>query len=98
MPTYIILAKWTQQGIQNVEHSPDRLDAAKQLAESLDGKITEFYLTFGEYDGIIVSEFPDDETSAQFALRAASGGNIRTMTLRGFPEDEYRQLIDNLPS
>ena len=28
MPTYIVLSKWTNQGIQNVKQSPSRLDVA----------------------------------------------------------------------
>ena len=41
MPTYIMLAKWTDQGIRNVKESPQRLDAAKKGIEAAGGKIEE---------------------------------------------------------
>lgn len=97
MPTYISLIEWTQDGIENVEDSPARLDDAKGLAESLGGELIGFYLTFGQYDIVTVAEFPDDETYAQFALRVASGGSVSTETLKAFPEDDYREIIDGLP-
>ena len=39
MPTYITLARWTQQGIEQIKESPARLDAFKQLVESAGGKV-----------------------------------------------------------
>lgn len=96
MPTYISLIEWTQDGIENVTESPARLDDARELAESLGGELTDFYLTFGRYDIVSVAEFPDDETYAQFALRVASGGSVSTETLKAFPEDDYREIIDGL--
>lgn len=96
MPTYISLIEWTQSGIENVDESSARLDDARQLAESLGGELTDFYLTFGRYDLVAVAEFPDDETYAQFALRVASGGAVSTETLKAFTEDEYRAIIEGL--
>lgn len=97
MPRYISLVEWTQDGIENVEESPGRLDDAKELASSLGGEVTDFYLTFGQYDLVVVSEFPDDRTYTQFALRVASDGSVSTETLKAFPEGEYREVIDGLP-
>jgi uncharacterized protein with GYD domain len=97
MPTYIHLTSYTGQGVQNIEDSPDRLEAAKELAASLDGEFKDFFLTFGQYDIVAVTEFPDDETAAQFALGVASEGAVTTETLKAFTEDEYRDVISGLP-
>lgn len=97
MPTYIHLTSYTGEGVQNIEESPDRLDDAKDLAASMDGEFKEFYLTFGEYDIVAITEFPDDETAAQFALGVASEGAVTTETLKAFPEDEFRDVIAGLP-
>lgn len=96
MPTYISLVEFTKEGIEYIEDSPDRLDEARAFAEELDGEITGFYLTFGQYDIVVVSEFPDDETYAQFALTIASLGAVSTETLKAFTEDEYREVIASL--
>lgn len=96
MPTYVSLVEFTQDGIENIADSPDRLDDARALAEELGGEITDFYLTFGGYDIVVVSEFPDDETYARFALTVASRGAVSTETLKAFPEDEYRDVVAGL--
>ncbi|NIS30246.1 MAG: GYD domain-containing protein, partial [Actinobacteria bacterium] len=56
MPTYISLYNWTEQGIANLEESPDRIDAALELLEELGGTLVGFYMTMGEYDLATVAE------------------------------------------
>ena len=97
MSTYIVLLRYTQQGVQNIKESPTRLDAAKQAFQALGAEVKAFYLVMGQYDAVVVSEAPDDETMAKLALATGSLGNVRTETLRAFTEDEYRQIIAALP-
>ena len=97
MPTYLILSSYTDQGIRNVKDSPKRLDAAKKLLKSMGGEFKQFYLTMRAYDSATIVEAPSDEAIAKFALAAGSLGNIRTTTLKAFPEDEYRKIIAALP-
>ena len=97
MPTYIALVNYTDQGIRNVKESPRRLDAAKKTLKDLGGEVKQFYLTMGAHDIVTVLEAPSDETLAKFVLMLAAGGNVRTTTLKAFPEAEYRKLISTLP-
>ena len=97
MATYITLARFTQQGIENIKASPDRLDAAKQVFQNMGAEIKAFHLVTGTYDMVIISEAPDDETIAKLALIIGKQGNIRTETIRAFTEEEYRDLISALP-
>lgn len=97
MSTYISLISWTQKGIENVKKSPDRLDAAKKAFQAAGAELKEFYLVTGQYDMVIVSEAPDDDTVAKIALSIGSAGDVRTITLRAFTENEYRKIIAGLP-
>ena len=97
MATYIILLHYTQQGVQNIKESPARLDAAKKAFRAMGAELKQWYLVMGQYDAVVVSEAPDDETAAKLALAIGSQGSIRTETLRAFTEDEYRKLIAALP-
>jgi uncharacterized protein with GYD domain len=97
MPTYISLINYTDQGIRNVKESPKRLDAAKKMLKEMGGELKEFYLTLGAYDIIVIAEAPNDEVLARFVLALASAGNVRTTTLKAFPEAEYRKIIQALP-
>ena len=93
MPAYISLCRWTQQGVQNAKDSPARLDAARKAFKAVGGELKEFYLTLGQYDFVTISEFPDDASAAKAVLTLASGGNVRTETLKAFSEAEYRKIL-----
>ncbi|PYS50998.1 MAG: GYD family protein [Acidobacteria bacterium] len=97
MPTYITLFRWTQLGIENVKNSPTRLDAARQLFQQMGGEVKAFYIVMGQYDAVLISEAPDDETMARISLAATSHGAIRSETMRAFTEDEYRKIIGGIP-
>ncbi len=97
MPTYVTLVRYTQQGVENIKESPNRLDAAREAAKSMGVEISEFYLAMGQYDSVIIGDAPDDETMTSFILASASLGNIRTETFRVFTEGEYRKMIAALP-
>lgn len=96
MPTYIALARWTNQGLQKIQESPSRLDAARKAFEAAGIKLKEFYMVMGQYDTVIVVEAPDDTTLAKATLALASKGNLQTETLRAFTEDEYRKIVSGL--
>ena len=97
MPTYITLWNFTQRGIEHIDDSPNRLDAATDLVESMGGELLGFYLTMGQYDIVSVIEFPDDDAAAKAMLRIGQTGAVAGETLKAWPEDDYRELIENLP-
>ena len=47
MPHYVMLLRYTQQGIARVKESPARLDTARKGAEAAGGKINSWHLTMG---------------------------------------------------
>ncbi len=97
MPTYIMLAKFTQKGAEQIKGGPARVAEAKQGARARGGEIKAFYLVMGRYDAVIIVEAPNDDAAAQGALGAAARGFIRTETLRAFTEDEYKKIVAALP-
>ena len=96
MPHFVILIRYTQQGIAKIKESPARLDAAKKAAEKVGGRIHAWYLTMGQYDAVIISEFPNDEANARFCLSVGVLGNVTTETLRAFTDGEYRNIVGAL--
>jgi uncharacterized protein with GYD domain len=96
MATFISLVRYTDQGIRNIKESPSRLDAAKKAFQAAGGELKEFYLAMGKFDIVIVSEAPDDEAAARVSLALGSLGNVRTQTMRVFPEAEFRKIVGSL--
>ena len=66
------------------------------MLESRSGKAREHLYTLGEYDIVMVTEFPDDDTAAAAVLALASLGNVRTKTMRAFTDGETAAIIAQL--
>lgn len=97
METYITFGKFTDQGAANIKEGPARLEAAKQAIEKAGGKWLGWYLTMGRYDFVSITQAPNADMAAAILLAIGSQGNIRTETLRAFPEEEYKNIVANLP-
>ena len=96
MTTYIMLANYTDTGAKNITDAARRLDAAKKLLKDMGGEFKAFFLTMGTYDIVAVYEAPDDAVAARFSLQLGALGNVRTQTLKAFPEAAYREIIASL--
>ena len=97
MPTYIMLNRYTPQGIGNVKQSPARIDALKRVFKANGAEIKQVFLVMGAYDTVLVVEAPDDETCARLSLNIGAAANVHVETLRAFTEDEFRRIIAALP-
>jgi uncharacterized protein with GYD domain len=97
MPTFILSLNWTEQGIRSVKETPKRAQAARELGKKMGVDIKATYLTTGDSDLLIIVEAPDDGTIAKFAMTIAAAGNVRTRTVRAWPEAEALKLIAELP-
>ena len=96
MPTYVMLANWTDQGARQVKDSPKRVETAKKALVEMGGEFKSLYMTMGDYDLIAVYEAPDDAVAARFTLLLGQMGTVRTRTLKAFPEAAYRAIINSL--
>jgi uncharacterized protein with GYD domain len=96
MPTYIVLANMTQQGVQSAKEIPQRRAAAKDAAQALGITWREVYLTMGAHDVVFVLDAPNGETVAKFVLQIGMRGNLSTQTLRAFTEAETDALLSDL--
>jgi len=93
MNQYVVLANFTDQGIQAIRDTSKRAKAFRQVAESMGIKIKEIVWTLGEYDVVLTIEAKDDEAMAALALKVASLGNLRFQTMRAFGESEIDSII-----
>jgi uncharacterized protein with GYD domain len=93
MPTYISLARWTDQGIRNIKEAPQRIDAFKKGVQAAGGKLTGFYVTMGKYDIVTIVDAPNDEAVANIVLSTESKGNVRIQTLKASTEDQFRTIV-----
>jgi uncharacterized protein with GYD domain len=93
MPTYISLARWTDQGVRNIKEAPQRIDAFKKVVQAAGGKLTGFCVTMGKYDIVTIVDAPNDEAMANMVLSTESKGNVRIQTLKASTEDQFRTIV-----
>ena len=95
MPTYVSLINWTDQGIRTVKDTLNRRGQTEALAEKHGVKIEQVYWTVGPYDVVIVLE-ADDESATAMLLELSSAGNLKTLTLRAYDNEEMSGIIQRL--
>lgn len=96
METFIILGKWTQQGITKVKQAPGRIEAVRKATETAGGRMVAWYLTFGRYDFVVIAEFPSAKAAAALLLSNGAKGNAGTETLRALTETEFKSVVASL--
>ena len=77
MPIFITQGRYSRDAIKGMIANPeDRAEAASKLFEAAGGKLLAYYVTLGEYDWLIVSEFPDHQSVSAAVLAAAASGGV----------------------
>src|SRR5258708_20420346 len=76
MPTYIMFANFTDQGIRNVKDSPKRADVFKNAAKKAGATVKEVFWTLGQYDVVAIVEAPDDVSVPPLGLGTAKLANF----------------------
>lgn len=97
MERYIMLFKFTDKGIGNVQDSPKRAEAFKDVAAQVGAKVECQYWTFGEFDGALVLTAPNDTAIGALAIGLGRLGNVRTTMLRAFDITEFRKMLEKMP-
>jgi uncharacterized protein with GYD domain len=97
MSAYISLVNFTDQGIRNVKDTVNRARAARKAFEAAGCRWIGVWWALGQYDLVVISEAPDDETATRLLLATGMQGNVRTTTLRIFSEEEMERIVQGLP-
>ena len=77
MPIFITQGRYTRDAIKGMIVKPeDRADAVSRLLAKAGGRLIGHYLTFGEYDFLLIAEAPSETQMAAGLLAAAAGGGV----------------------
>ena len=93
MGIYITSGNYSDHAFQGMLKRPeDRHDAVAQLFASAGGKLLQYYVTMGEYDFMIVSEFKDGVDALSSLVVAAGTGGARNLnTVAAFTTADARK-------
>jgi uncharacterized protein with GYD domain len=77
MPYYLVEASYKEEAAKALVGKPqDRSAVVKKAIESLGGTMHSFYLAFGEYDVVVIAEFPDNQAAVAMGLGTVSAGAV----------------------
>jgi uncharacterized protein with GYD domain len=95
MPLYMVQFAYTAQAWGALAKQPEnRAQGVSDLARKLGGRLVDLYYCFGEYDGVVLLEMPDDSTATAFVIAALGPGHIKSSrTTRLMSVDETTQAM-----
>lgn len=80
MPRYLHQFSYSTEAVAAITARPqNRKNAAKKIFKAAGGKLVDMYYCFGEYDGIVISDFPSNVDAASVALIVGSSGSFSKM-------------------
>jgi uncharacterized protein with GYD domain len=93
MPRYVVLYKFTGQGLKNIKDTVKRAQETRKMNESRGFKVIGTYWTQGRYDIVSIVEAPDEESMTAGLFNIAATGNVHSETLRAFDEAEMSRAL-----
>lgn len=95
MPLYMLQFGYTSEAWAALTRNPqNRTELISNLAKSLGCRLVDVYYCFGEYDGVVLVDAPDDVTATAVVLAAVAPGHLRaTRTTRLMTVEEGMEAM-----
>lgn len=80
MAQFLVEVGYTPQAWATLVKMPqDRSQAVQTAVQNLGGKIERVWLSFGEYDAVVIVDMPDSISAAAFSMAVSAGGSCRSV-------------------
>jgi len=77
-----------------VKNPQDRSAAGREAAQKLGGRLIGFYYCFGEYDGVAITEAPDDSVALAGSMALVAPGHLKAIkTTKLFSVEEAMESM-----
>jgi uncharacterized protein with GYD domain len=77
---FLLEVAYTPEAWANLVRNPqDRSQAVQTAIEKLGGKVERAWLSFGEYDTVLIVDMPDTVSAAAFSMAVSAGGSCKTV-------------------
>jgi uncharacterized protein with GYD domain len=93
MPTYVVLYRFSDQGLKTVKDTVKRAAEIRRQNEQRGFKILGYYWTQGQYDLVAVVDAPDEQAMVSGLMNIAEAGNVHSETLRAFTDAEMDAIL-----
>lgn len=80
MPSYLVQASYTSEALAAlIATRENRTEIVKKAVKKLGGKLIGSWMSFGDYDVVLIVEMPDNVSAAALAMGAAGGGSLKSL-------------------
>ncbi len=93
MPTYVVLYKFTDQGLKSIKDTVKRAREVRAENEKRGFKVIGTYWTQGRYDIVSIVDEPSEDAMLSGLFNIAQTGNVHSETLRAHSEAEMEKAL-----
>ena len=80
MAQFLVEVGYTSEAWATLVKTPqDRSQIVQTAVQNLGGRIERVWLSFGEYDAVVIVDMPDTISVAAFSMAVAAGGSCRSV-------------------
>ncbi len=98
MALYVHLSKMTQQGAAKIREHSSAYAEWGSFGETIGAKVVCAVACFGEYDYVVVVDYPDQTAALKGAGYAAAQGLVQTQTLPACEVADFFKTMSELPT
>lgn len=94
---FVTHASYSRSAVQGFIKNPeDRRAAIDKLVESAGGKVVSLYMTSGDHDILLITEFDSGDAAVALGMVAAASGSIRGLkTVRAWTSAEFKGVAES---
>lgn len=93
MPTYVVLYRFTDQGLKKIKDTVKRARETRAENERRGFKVIGTYWTQGQYDLVSIVEAPNEDAMLSGLFNIAEVGNVHSETLRAHTDAEMEKAL-----
>jgi uncharacterized protein with GYD domain len=80
MASFLVQVSYTPEALSALIAKPqNRMAVVKKSVENLGGTFTGSWMSFGDYDLVMLLEMPNNVSAAALAIAAAAGGSLKAI-------------------
>lgn len=100
MPKYLAQFNYTVEGVKGLlkEGGTSRRAATEKLIQSVGGTMEAYYFAFGETDGFVIVNLPDNASMAALALSVSASGAVAVKTTVLITPEEADEAAKKTPN
>jgi uncharacterized protein with GYD domain len=94
MPTYIMLSKLSEQGLQTLRANPERIREVNKDVEELGAKVLHQWFMLGPFDFVNIIEAEDAKAVARVSVAISARGSTQLQTYEAINVEELLGLLE----